>query len=107
MEKILESAWALFVAIGWFFINRITAKVDALEKDKADGSTVGRHAGLIHEVDRRIDELQHTTVPRQEYKSDIAGLHVRANELERSKEDKVMDVRIVNKDDPGPAKKGK
>ena len=42
MEKILESAWALFVAIGWFFINRITAKVDALEKDKADGSTVGR-----------------------------------------------------------------
>ena len=21
MEKILESAWALFVAIGWFFIN--------------------------------------------------------------------------------------
>ena len=107
MEKILESAWALFVAIGWFFINRITAKVDALEKDKADGSTVGRHAGLIHEVDRRIDELQHTTVPRQEYKSDIAGLHVRANELERSKEDKVTDVRIVNKDDLGPAKKGK
>ena len=52
MEKILESAWALFVAIGWFFINRITAKVDALEKDKADSSTVGRHAGLIHEVDR-------------------------------------------------------
>ena len=107
MEKILEGAWAVFVGIGWFFINRITAKVDALEKDKADGSTVGRHAGLIHEVDRRIDELQHTTVPRQEYKSDIAGLHVRANELERSKEDKVTDVRIVNKDDPSSAKKGK
>ena len=107
MEKILEGAWAIFVGIGWFFINRITAKVDALEKDKADGSTVGRHAGLIHEVDRRIDELQHTTVPRQEYKSDIAGLHVRANELERSKEDKVTDVRIVNKDDPNLAKKGK
>ena len=85
MEKILEGAWAVFVGIGWFFINRITAKVDALEKDKADGSTVGRHAGLIHEVDRRIDELQYTTVPRQEYKSDIAGLHIRANELERSK----------------------
>jgi hypothetical protein len=64
MEKILEGAWAVFVGIGWFFINRITAKVDALEKDKADGSTVGRHAGLIHEVDRRIDELQYTTVPQ-------------------------------------------
>ena len=107
MEKILEGAWAVFVGIGWFFINRITAKVDALEKDKADGSVVGRHAGLIHEVDRRIDELQHTTVPRQEYKSDIASLHVRANELERSKEDKVTDIRIISGDLPNPAKKGK
>lgn len=107
MEKILESAWALFVAIGWFFINRITAKVDALEKTKAETSSVGRQGELIHEVDRRIDELQHTTVPRQEYKTDIASLHIRANELERSKEDKVTDVRIVNKNDPSSTKKGK
>jgi len=107
MEKILESAWALFVAIGWFFINRITAKVDALEKTKAETSSVGRQGELIHEVDRRIDELQYTTVPRQEYKTDIASLHIRANELERSKEDKVTDVRIVNKDDSSPSKKGK
>ena len=107
MEKILESAWALFVAIGWFFINRITTKVDALEKEKADNSAVHKHSNLIHETDRRIDELQHTTVPRQEYKTDIASLHTRANELERSKEDKVTDVRIVNKDDPNTPKKGK
>ena len=84
MDKILEGAWALFVAIGWFFINRITAKVDSLEKEKADNSAVGRHSELIHETDRRIDELQHTTVPRQEYKSDIGMLHQRANELEKS-----------------------
>tara|TARA_R110000744_G_C19214389_1_gene546408 strand:- start:19 stop:342 length:324 start_codon:yes stop_codon:yes gene_type:complete len=107
MEKILESAWALFVAIGWFFINRITSKVDALEKEKADNSAVGRHSELIHETDRRIDELQHTTVPRQEYKSDIGALHVRANELERSKEDKVTDIRIVSGDDFNTPKKGK
>ena len=107
MEKILESAWALFVAIGWFFINRITAKVDALEKDKADNSTVGGHAQLIHETDRRIDELQHTTVPRNEYKSDIGALHIRANELEKSKEDKVTDVRIISGEQPNPTKKGK
>jgi len=98
MEKILESAWALFVAIGWFFINRITAKVDSLEKDKAENSAIGRHAELIHETDRRIDELQHTTVPRQEYKSDIGALHCRANDLERSKEDKVLDVRLLRED---------
>ena len=107
MEKILESAWALFVAIGWFFINRITAKVDELEKGKADNSTVGGHAKLIHETDRRIDEIQHTTVPRQEYKSDIASLHMRANELEKSKEDKVTDIRIVSGDQSNPTKKGK
>tara|TARA_R100000008_G_scaffold84262_1_gene71236 strand:+ start:256 stop:579 length:324 start_codon:yes stop_codon:yes gene_type:complete len=107
MEKILESAWALFVAIGWFFINRITTKVDALEKEKADNSAVHKHSNLIHETDRRIDELQHTTVPRQEYKADIAALHSRANELERSKEDKVTDVRIVNEDTSNSPKKGK
>ena len=94
MEKILESAWALFVAIGWFFINRITAKVDALEKDKADNSAVGRHSELIHETDRRIDELQHTTVPRKEYKSDIGMLHQRSNDLERYKQDKIKTIRI-------------
>ena len=108
MDKILEGAWALFVAIGWFFINRITAKVDALEKDKADNSAVGRHSELIHETDRRIDELQHTTVPRQEYKSDIGALHMRANELEKSKEDKVTDVRILGAEGTSSnAKKGK
>ena len=107
MDKVLEGAWALFVAIGWFFINRITAKVDALEKDKADNSALGRHSELIHETDRRIDELQHTTVPRQEYKSDIGMLHQRANELEKSKEDKVTDIRIVGGDESNSAKKGK
>ena len=108
MEKILESAWTLFVAIGWFFINRITAKVDALEKEKADNSAVGKHADLIHETDRRIDELQHTTVPRHEYKADIGALHYRANELERSKEDKVTEVRILDAGgNSGNEKKGK
>tara|TARA_R110000803_G_scaffold28576_1_gene65952 strand:- start:3237 stop:3563 length:327 start_codon:yes stop_codon:yes gene_type:complete len=108
MDKLLEGAWALFVGIGWFFINRITAKVDALEKDKADNSAVGKHSDLIHETDRRIDELQHTTVPRQEYKADIGALHQRANELERSKEDKVTDVRLLDAGgNAGNVKKGK
>jgi|TARA_R110001632_G_scaffold9751_1_gene37024 hypothetical protein len=97
MEKILESAWALFVAIGWFFINRITAKVDALEKDKADSSALGKQASLIHEIDRRLDGIDHQSVSRPEFKADIGALHIRANELERSKEDKVQDIRIIEK----------
>ena len=86
-------------------LNRMTAKIDGLEKDKADSSAVGRNSGLIHETDKRIDEIQHTTVPRQEYKSDIASLHIRINDLERIKQDKVQDIRIVDSNDE--KKKGK
>jgi len=96
MEAILHNAWSLFVAIGWFFLNRITAKVDALEKEKADKSSVNKHYQLIHETDKRVDELQHTTVPRPEYKSDIKDLHVRINILSQNKEDKIQDIRLVN-----------
>ena len=74
----------------------MTTKIDGLEKDKADGQAVSKNSSLIHETDRRIDELQHTTVPRQEYKADIASLHMRINELEKSKEDKVTDIRVVD-----------
>jgi hypothetical protein len=95
MEKILENIWGIFVGLGWWMLNRMTAKIDGLEKDKAESSAVGRNSSLIHETDRRLDEIQHTTVPRQEYKSDIAALHVRINDLERIKQDKVQDIRIV------------
>ena len=98
MEKILENLWGVFAALGWWMLNRLTAKIDALEKDKADSSSVNKNSGLIHETDKRLDEIQHTTVPRNEYKSDIGLLHDRVNYLERSKEDKVQDVRIVDSD---------
>ena len=104
MEKILENLWVLFIAIGSWMVTRLTTKIDTLEKDKADNSAVNRNSGLIHETDKRLDEIQHTTVPRHEYKSDVAGLHERINFLERSKEDKVQDIRIV---DSNEKKKGK
>ena len=96
MEKILENIWGIFVGLGWWMLNRMTARIDGLEKDKAAGQAVSKNSSLIHETDRRIDEIQHTTVPRQEYKSDIASLHMRINELEKSKEDKVTDIRVVD-----------
>jgi|TARA_R100000687_G_C6318984_1_gene104085 hypothetical protein len=104
VEKILENLWVLFIAIGSWMVTRLTAKIDNLEKDKADNSSVSKNSGLIHETDKRIDEIQYTTVPRHEYKSDIAGLHERVNSLERQKEDKVQDIRIVDSDEK---KKGK
>ena len=104
MEKILENLWVLAIAIGSWMVTRLTAKIDTLEKDKADNSSVNKNSGLIHETDKRLDEIQHTTVPRSEYKSDIGALHERVNFLERSKEDKVQDIRIV---DSNEQKKGK
>jgi len=104
VEKILENLWGVFAALGWWMLNRLTAKIDALEKDKADSSSVNKNTELMHETDKRLDEIQHTTVPRSEYKSDIGLLHDRVNYLERAKEDKVQDIRIVDSDQK---KKGK
>jgi hypothetical protein len=104
VEKILENLWGVFVGLGWWMLNRLTAKIDSLEKEKADNSSVSKNSGLIHETDKRLDEIQHTTVPRSEYKSDIGALHERVNFLERQKQDKVQDIRIVDSDEK---KKGK
>ena len=99
METILHNAWSLFVAIGWFFLNRITSKVDALEKEKASVSSVKQNSALIHEGDKRIDQLQYTTVPRQGYKYDVASLHLRLNDMERAKQDKFHNVKVFTKND--------
>ena len=104
MEKILENLWGVFVGLGWWMLNRLTSKIDSLEKEKADNSSVNKNTELMHETDKRLDEIQHTTFPRHEYKSDVAGLHERINFLERAKEDKVQDIRIVDSDQK---KKGK
>ena len=98
MEKILENLWGVFVGLGWWMLNRLTTKIDNLEKEKADNSSVNKNTELMHETDKRLDEIQHTTVPRSEYKSDIGLLHDRVNYLERAKEDKVQDVRLVDSD---------
>ena len=90
MERLLENAWSLFVAIGWFFINRLTAKLD----DKADSSDLADQRNAIRELDKRVDELNHTSVGRAEFKADIGMLHVRANELEKAKQDKIKTIRI-------------
>ena len=97
MEKILENLWVLFIAIGGWVANRLTGKIDALEKDKADANTTREserlNAKLIHELDRRVDTVKHTLVAREEYKLDISTLHSRVNELEQRKADKIKNIR--------------
>ena len=97
MEKLLENLWVLFIGIGSWIANRLTGKIDALEKDKADADSTREeqlaHSKLIHELDRRIDTVKYTLVDRQEYKSDISVLHNRMNELEQRKADKIKNIR--------------
>ena len=101
MEKILENLWVLFIAIGGWVANRLTGKIDALEKDIADADTTREserlNAKLIHELDRRVDTVKHTLVAREEYKQDISSLHVRINDLtlglEQRKADKIKNIR--------------
>ena len=97
MEKILENLWVLFIAIGSWIANRLTGKIDALEKEKADASSTreeqANHSKLIHELDRRVDTVKHTLVAREEYKADVSALHNRLNELEQRKADKIKNIR--------------
>ena len=98
MENIwLDKLWVLFIAIGGWVANRLTGKIDALEKDKADANTTREserlNAKLIHELDRRVDTVKHTLVAREEYKLDISTLHSRVNELEQRKADKIKNIR--------------
>ena len=40
MEGLLHDAWVLFVGIGSWMVNKLTAKLDGLEKGKADAGQI-------------------------------------------------------------------
>ena len=121
MDAVLDKIWGVFVGLGWWMLQRLTSKIDGLEKDKASGDELngvrknigedmtGVKQGL-RELDKRVDEIDHATqlrlVPRSEYKSDISALHSRCNILSDTKEDKVQDIRIVDNGEDSK-KKGK
>ena len=94
LASFLEYIWAPFLAIFWYFVNRLTGKTDELEKGKAGNASLGRVADHARELDKRVDALAHTALPRAEFKSDIASLHLRLNNMERNKADKIKNVRI-------------
>ena len=100
-SKILESAWAIFVGLGWWMLNRVTSMIDNLKASKADADALAAQSKLIHELDRRVDELGHTTIARSEFKQDIIALHTRLNEQEQRKADRVQQIKLVDE------KKGK
>ena len=74
MENLLHDAWVLFTAIGGWMVNRLTQKIDSLDK--------------------RLDQLRLSSIDRKEYKADVGGLHVRCNELEKTKASAVQTVEV-------------
>jgi len=118
MEKLVEYAWTIISAIFWFFLSRLTNKIDDLEKGKASSDELnGVRQNLndeivstkqgLRELDRRVDDIDHATqlrlVPRDEYKADISALHNRCNILSDTKEDKIKTIRVSDNEQ----KKGK
>ena len=96
MEKLLENLWGVFVGLGWWMLNRLTSKIDALESNKADNDALDQQRSELREMDKKIDTLNHTSIGRVEFKQDIGNLHSRSNELEAKKEDRIQSIRIVD-----------
>ena len=74
MENLIHDAWVLFVAMGSWMANQLTQKID--------------------NVDKKLDQLRVTSIERKEYKVDISQLHIRCNELEKSKASAVRAVEV-------------
>ena len=105
MENYLHDAWVLFVGVGSWMVNKLTAKLDSLEKEKADGGQVNesikRLGSKLHEVERKIDNLGLTAIERNEFKSDITALHHRVNDMEQRKSDKIQRVDVKMRKENG------
>ena len=105
MESYLHDAWVLFTAIGGWAVNKLSSKLDDLEKNKADGGQVNesikRLGSKLHEVERKVDNLGLTAIERAEFKSDITALHLRVNDMEQRKSDKIQRVDVKMRKENG------
>jgi hypothetical protein len=108
MDNIAEFGIPFISAIFWFFLQRLTSKLDDLEKSKASGDDLAGLRKGLGELDRRLDAIDHSTqlrlVPRSEYKSDISLLHQRLNEVSErlcGKEDRIKTIRVNEKEKKG------
>jgi len=107
MNQIIEFGWAFISAIFWFFLSRLTNKIDELEKGKASQADLQDLRQSLIELDKRADAIDHNMqmrlVPRSEYKSDVKLLHERVSAAienfgERlcEKEDRIKTIRVTN-----------
>jgi len=84
VEAYFDKLWGVFVGLGWWMLNRLTAKIDALEANKAESN-------MVKDLDKRVDALSYENVGRKEYKADIGLLHGRIN----NKQDIIKTIRLA------------
>jgi len=90
VEKILENLWVLAIGVLSWIAQRLTAKIDSLESNKADNDALDQQRSELREMDKKIDQLNFSSIGRVEYKQDIGLLHNRLND----KEDKIKTIRV-------------
>tara|TARA_Y100001951_G_scaffold7118_1_gene4540 strand:+ start:153 stop:467 length:315 start_codon:yes stop_codon:yes gene_type:complete len=98
MSKIFDNLWILAIGVLSWVAQRLTAKIDSLESNKADNDALNQQRSDLKDLDKRVDAIDHSTqlklVPRNEIKGDLINLHSRINELERQKSDRIKTIRI-------------
>ena len=103
--NLLHDAWVLFVGIGSWLINKLTAKLDDLDKNKANADQINeavRSLGSkIHDIERKVDQLGLTSIGRSEFKSDITALHLRINDQEQRKANVIRRVDVKMRKENG------
>lgn len=103
--NLLHDAWVLFVGIGSWLVNKLTAKLEDLDKNKADGDQINEAVralgNKLHDIERKVDQLGLTSIGRSEFKSDITSLHLRVNDQEQRKADKIKRVDVKMRKENG------
>ena len=103
--NLLHDAWVLFVGIGSWLVNKLTAKLEDLDKNKADGDQINEAVralgNKLHDIERKVDQLGLTSIGRSEFKGDITSLHLRINDQEQRKAEKIKRVDVKMRKENG------
>ena len=112
MENYLHDAWVVFVGIFGWSVNKLTAKLDELSNTKADNAwaseSINRVGKNVHDEEKKVDKLGLTSIGRPEHKEDynsliakINDIHLRVNDLEKRKADRIQKVDVKMRQENG------
>jgi len=103
--NLLHDAWVLFIGLLSYFFKNLKARLDELDKGKADAHQINEAvrtvSSQLHEVERKVDQLGLTSINRAEFKSDITSLHLRINDLEQRKANAIQRVDVKMRKENG------